>query len=128
MAALAGAGHAMPQPLQLSTSLLVLASQPFLGSMSQSVKPGLHADTAHLPAEHSMIALGAAHTLPQAPQLRASALVGFSQPFLTSWSQSPKPALHLATTHVPKLQPGVPLDAAGHALPQPPQFITSVWV
>src|SRR5262245_61823378 len=89
ISALAGAGHLMPQPLQLSTSLLVLASQPVLGSMSQSVKPGLHAETTQAPLAHSMIAFCAAHTLPQTPQLRASALVAFSQPFLTSRSQSP---------------------------------------
>src|SRR5207249_4782044 len=99
-----------------------------LGSMSQSVKPLLHAETTHAPDLQSMSAFTPAHTMPQAPQLRTSALVAFSQPFFGSWSQSPKPALHLDTTHMPETQPAMPFCAAGQATPHMEQFLASVCV
>jgi len=73
---------------QCSGSLVRSTSQPFFGSPSQSPKPAGQSLTPHLPCAQNAVPLPAAHSLPQAPQLRTSLSVFSSQPFLRSSSQS----------------------------------------
>jgi hypothetical protein len=62
-----GAGHALPQRPQCAMAVLVLASQPLAGLMSQSPKPALQVNP-HVPETHEGVALAAVHVRPHAPQ------------------------------------------------------------
>ncbi len=57
--------------------------------------------------------------------MRTALLVLVSQPLAGLPSQSPKPALQLATVHAPAAQPATPL-AAAQPRPQAPQCDTVV--
>jgi hypothetical protein len=70
-------GHGLrqwaPQAPQFDGSFVTFASQPVLGSTSQSTHPGSHASSAHAPPMHCTLACAAsAQALPQAPQFCVS--------------------------------------------------------
>jgi len=124
--ALAPDGHCPRQAPQWASLVAVLASQPFMGSSSQSAKPVAHARV-HRPAVQVAVALGrAAHSLPHAPQCITTVEVSVSHPLEATASQLPWPTLHAATAHWPPTQPGVPL-AIVQTRPHAPQFMASVW-
>ena len=54
-------GHASPQLPQFWGSTGREASQPFIASPSQSVKPASHTSTAQIPASHAAVAFGSEH-------------------------------------------------------------------
>jgi hypothetical protein len=117
-------GQTLPHVLQLFTSELTFASQPFAGLLSQSLKPALHAGT-QTPPVHCVVPCPFVHASPQAPQF-AVVLSGVSQPLRVSPSQLPKPELHVG------LQPP-PTHAVGpfklvQGCPQPPQCAVVDWV
>jgi hypothetical protein len=82
-----GQAKAVPQPPQLLTSVLMLTSQPSLGLLLQSRKPGLQLAITQLRAEHIGTALESEQTLPQPPQLLTSLLMSTksSLPALVVW-------------------------------------------
>jgi hypothetical protein len=79
----------------------VSVSQPLAGFMSQSAKPALHDPTVHTPMTHVAVALTSEHARPHIPQWSTLTRVSTSQPLAGFMSQSAKPALQLATVHVP---------------------------
>ena len=118
---------AEPQPPQWFGSLVVLTSQPFATSMSQSAKPVLHELMAQLELLQTGVALGVVHALPQVPQLLRSLAVWISQPFEATWSQSAKPALHDPMAQLELLQVAVALGSV-HTVLQAPQLLGSLVV
>jgi len=118
---------AEPQPPQWFGSLVVLTSQPFATSMSQSAKPALHDAMAQLELLQTGVALGVVHALPQVPQLLRSLVVWISQPFDATLSQSAKPALHEPMAHIELLQAAVALGSV-HTLLHVPQLLGSLVV
>jgi hypothetical protein len=118
-------GHAMPHDPQLLTSPSTLTSHPVAAAPSQSVNPLLQTNL-HVADEHAGDALGReGHIAPHIPQFRASLAKSASQPLAPLPSQSPKPPRH-RYAHVPPLHREVALFGTGHAIPQVPQFDTSV--
>src|SRR5579872_2211220 len=116
-----------PHAPQLAWFVFVFTSHPSNGSPLQSRKPGLHAPTVHVPPLHAGVLFPTLHALPHPPQLFGSVPVLSSQPSAGFPLQSPKPALHVPTVHVPPLQPGVSF-CTGHDLPHPPQLAGSAFV
>jgi hypothetical protein len=90
-------------------------------------KAPVHAATLHTPLLHVELAFAAVHTFPQVPQLFTSVLLLISQPFAAMPSQFAKPALQVATAHVPAVHEGVPF-AVLQVSPQVPQLPTDVSV
>ena len=111
--------HVVAHVPQCSTLLDVFVSQPFAGLPSQSPKPALHAPRTQAPPLHDALALGNAQAWPQIPQFAALVPRSVSQPFAALPSQSPCPAGHIPTAHVPPLQIA---PVAVHACPQLPQL------
>lgn len=99
-----------------------LVSQPLALSPSQFPKPALHVPMAHAPPVQFAAALANEQLRPHAPQCERLVLVFVSQPLPELRSQSPVPAGHEPTPHVPLLQMA---PAAVHAFPQVPQLFTS---
>jgi hypothetical protein len=122
-----GIEHTLPHAPQLAGFVCVLTSQPLAALMSQSAKPILQLATRHVPAAHAGAPLGVEHTLPHAPQLDAFVCVLTSQPLAGFRSQSAKPALQLATAHIPAAHAGVPF-AIAQVLPHEPQLAAFVCV
>lgn len=60
--------------------VLVLISQPSVGTLLQSAKAPLQLPTAHAPAWHAAVAFGSEHALPHPPQWLTLVLVFTSQP------------------------------------------------
>jgi hypothetical protein len=122
-----GALHAVPHPPHRMGLVRVSASQPFIAFMSQSAKPASQV-TPQVPIAHVAVARApAGQALPQRPQFAALVAVFASQPLAAIMSQSPKPALHIATVQAPAAQPAVPL-AAMQVFPHVPQFIGFICV
>src|SRR5437660_4482184 len=93
------------QPPQLSALVAMLVSQPLAELLSQSAKPGIAAqETPHTPLLQAAVPLTTVHLCPQLPQLLTSVPVGVSQPLANCWSQSPKPALHVAILQTAPMQ------------------------
>jgi hypothetical protein len=67
--------HAVPQPPQLFTSLVVLISQPSEAVLLQSAYPVAHDAMAHADDVHVAVAFAKLHTWPQLPQLFTSFVV-----------------------------------------------------
>lgn len=118
--------HCVPHPPQFEF-VWRLVSQPVAYERSQSAKPGLHDEIAHMPLLHAAVPFAAKHTTPHAPQLFGSELSVASHPLAALPSQSPLPAKHTATPQLPFTQVGEP-PIAGHAWPHDPQFCTFVFV
>src|SRR5262245_29370237 len=98
----------MPQPAQFIASALVFTSQPLANSLSQSAKPALHDDTAHLPALHPGRPLAAGpHGIRQPPQLATSLPRSASHPSAGFTLQSAKPASQASMTQLPPAQAGL---------------------
>jgi hypothetical protein len=70
--ALAGAGHALPQRLQLVADVRVSVSQPLARLPSHSAKPALHAKLQTRATQLAVPLAGAAHAVPHAPQCAGS--------------------------------------------------------
>jgi hypothetical protein len=66
------------------------------------------------------------HTVPHWPQLFGSTERAASHPSAAMLSQSVQPMSHMPTVHLPPAQPAVAWGTT-QTLPQPPQFIGSVW-
>jgi hypothetical protein len=107
-----------PQPPQ-SESVVVLVSQPSMGSALQSSQPALQAIEQE-PRVHDGAPLVLEQTLPQAPQLLTLVSVETSQPLDGMVSQSSYPTLHPERAQVPVEQSEVALDRL-HGVPQLPQ-------
>ncbi len=121
-----GNEHVKPHAPQLDGSDVTLCSQPFDATRSQSPVPAGHiVPTTHAPP--AQMVPTAVHATPQAPQLPALESRLVSQPFAALPSQSPKPALHAPSRHVPALHAAVAF-AKVHTVPQLPQFAGSVAV
>jgi hypothetical protein len=112
--------QARPQAPQWAFETARLTSQPLAGLPSQSAKSVLHAPTAHAPLTHTAVALGRVHAPPQRPQCATLVRRSTSQPLAGLPSQSPKPALHAATTQPPAAHAAVALGST-QALPHTPQ-------
>ncbi|MEZ4393138.1 MAG: hypothetical protein R3A48_18785 [Polyangiales bacterium] len=117
--ALAGA-QARPQAPQLARLVRVSVSQPFIATPSQSAKPAAQLATAQRPASQLAVALGSVQVAPQAPQCARAVLTSVSQPLVASPSQSPRPALQVATAQTPARQVALPPETA-HAFRHAPQ-------
>jgi hypothetical protein len=100
-------------------SLLRLASQPLLGSLSQSAKPAAQVYV-HAPAAHDAVALGrSAQAMPQPPQWAVLVWVLASQPLPGVLSQSANGAVHAPTAHTPLLHMAIALGTS-QRLPHAP--------
>jgi len=97
----------MPQAPQFDGSFAMLASQPVLGSVSQSTHPGSHASSSHAPPAHAAIACASTQALPQAPQCCV---------LLARSAQTPEHGAS-PTGHVPPLPP--PPCAPAPPIPPP---------
>lgn len=118
------AGHTVLQAPQFSGELSA-ASQPLLGSPSQSPKPASHAPLRHWPVLQSPVACASAHGWLQAPQSLA-VLSDFSQPSAADWLQSAKPGVHCCMTQPPSPQLAWATFASlVQSLPQLPQLCAS---
>ena len=117
----------MPQPPQWLGSPAVLTSHPSLGMPLQSMNPKSQAAMPQTPATQAEMALAAAQTWPQAPQLLVSVKTFTSQPSLTEPLQFANPLLqimeplqtpllHVAPTALGTLQ-AVPSGAGGFEQP-----------
>lgn len=114
----AGVEQLTPHPPQLRGSALMFAHTPEqLESEPQSL--------VHVPPAHRY---PAAQARPQAPQSVSDVSRPVSQPFEATPSQSPKPAAHVVTRHVPAAHPATATLGSEHAIPQPPQWELSVSV
>lgn len=116
-AALARAGHAMPQLPQCIAESFRLLSQPLEKRRSQSPKPMLQLAIVHAPMVHWGVALAGAFVpvqlAPQRPQFVSLVLRLASQPFSRLPSQSPNPAAH-RRPQVPRSQTAVPFAWSAH--------------
>jgi hypothetical protein len=112
--------HGAAQAPQCINEVFVSVSQPFRTSPSQLPNPALHAAMLHVPPLHDPVAFAGMHGAAQAPQCINERVVSVSQPFRTSPSQLPNPALHAAMPHVPPLHDGVARSST-QGMPQPPQ-------
>jgi hypothetical protein len=117
--------HGWPQPPQLLALVLVLASQPFDGLLSQLANPALQVGMQE-PAVQTVVPFAFVHELPQVPQFARVVFRLVSQPVEASPSQLPKPELQ-AMEHAPSEQLGVPLVPL-QDVPHAPQFATVVSV
>jgi len=120
------ARHALPQRPQFERLFVRGVSQPLEALPSQFAKPSIHGPPTQRPASHRCaLTPRAMHGRPHAPQLHASVSTSASQPLAAFMSQSPKPGrvAHPGTPHVPATQTPATPDAAGHALPQRPQWL-----
>ena len=120
--------HAVSHAPQLALSVRVSTSQPLAGLRSQSAKPVAQAITAQAPTAQVAVALGSAHTRPQAPQLDALVLRSVSQPLVARPSQSPKPAVQREGVPIPPAQPCAATLASAQTVPQAPQLVGSMAV
>jgi hypothetical protein len=85
-------GQTLPHVVQLLASMLVLTSQPLVGSPSQSAKGGVHVPTMQAPPLQVEVACGKLHGVSHAPQWSESVFRFVSQPFVASPSQLPLPS------------------------------------
>jgi hypothetical protein len=81
----------------------------------------LQVEIEHVPVEQVAVEFESAQVEPQVPQL-LSVRVDVSQPLLSTPSQFPKPALHVAMAQLPVLQVAVAL-VRPQVPPQTPQFV-----
>jgi hypothetical protein len=100
-------------------------SQPFAAAPSQLSRPVSQAASAHTPLRHAPVPPENTQPLLHMPQCAALDERSVSQPLAALPSQSPKPALQRARAHAPAAQAATPLGKV-HALPQRPQWATSV--
>jgi hypothetical protein len=110
------AGHAAPHAPQFIALDRVSASQPLVGSRSQSAKPAAHAPIPHVPIVHEAAAfIGAGQARPHAPQ------------FITSVCTSKQLAPHmiLGAGQSERHAPATHTCPAAQAAPHAPQFIGS---
>jgi hypothetical protein len=107
-----------PQPPQFA-SVFNGVSQPFVTSPSQLPKPPSHVG-AHTPPLHAIAPWSFVHGRSQPPQCPVDVNVFTSQPVAGSPSQSPRPASHASTAHVPVSHVSVAKGSA-HVTPQAPQ-------
>src|SRR4051812_27809851 len=90
------AAQAIPQPLQLLTSLVVLVSQPSAAPFMQSANPRLQIPMPHVePAQAGRPLATGPHTMLHAPQLLGSLSMAVSQPSVAPFWQSRNPELHI---------------------------------
>jgi len=108
--------QAMPQPPQFLGSLFVLISQPSIGLLLQSLKPGLQDWMAQAPDWQAGVALLTEQTMPQPPQFLVSVWV-FTQAPLHSTCP-----LGQGIVQTPRLQLVPCLQTEPHA----PQLLGSV--
>jgi hypothetical protein len=118
--------HARPHIPQCAAVVARFTSHPSAGLALQSPKPALQT-VVQRPTMHVAVAFCARHTLPQTPQLVALVRTSVSQPFAGLLSQSAKPALQLATEHIPPAHAAVALGRL-HARPHIPQLVAVVRV
>jgi hypothetical protein len=111
--------HAMPQPPQLFTSVVVVVSQPLPALPSQSPLPAAHIDTPHTLLTQAGVPPCGGQTIPHALQLLTFDVVLISHPLVTLLSQFAKPTLHWIE-HIPPMHDAVPLFVL-HAAPHEPQ-------
>src|SRR5689334_389071 len=109
-------------------SVVMGVSQPFAAARSQLSKPAWQAPRPHVPDEQTDAALGNEQTWPHAPQFAGSVALPTSQPSLRLLLQSANPAPQALIAQAPLTQATVALGAIPQAVPQAPQFITSLAV
>jgi len=115
-----------PQAPQLATLVVTLTSQPSSCLLPlQSANPATHEPVHEPPVQPGLATWFAEQTTPQAPQFATLVATLISQPLELERSQSAKPALQDAILQAPFWQLGALLGKL-HAVPQPPQFATSV--
>jgi hypothetical protein len=119
-----GKAQAFPQEPQLAGSEVVSTSHPFVGSPSQSAKPGAQASVQALAVQVGLAFASAGHATPQPPQLAGSEVMSTSHPFVGTPSQSAKPGAQ-ASVHTLAAQLGLAFGPPAHEMPQPPQFCGS---
>ncbi len=110
-AALAAAAHGLAHAPQWAALARVSTSQPFIGLMSQSAKPGSQVSPQRPAAQAGDDPGALGHCIPQPPQCAAVARVSTSQPLPIVPSQSAKPALQ-ALPQRPSAQRAAALGAA----------------
>jgi hypothetical protein len=123
--AFGGVAHALPQLEQLLADVPRLVSHPSKTVPLQSPNPLLHANP-HRPAVHVAIAFArAAHAVAHVPQFDTELRRSTSHPFAALPSQSPNPAEHPVTAHVPATHADIAL-ARSQVRPHIPQFAGAV--
>ena len=81
----------------------------------------------HTPAVHvALPPAGVAHAWPHAPHWPTSVCRFDSQPFVASWSQSPRPVAQ-DFPHTPAVHCALPPTGVAHEVPQAPQRDASFW-
>ena len=99
-----GVLQALPHEPQFAVDVVVLVSQPFDATWSQSWKPELQLAIVHCPALQVGVALGRVQTSLQPPQLVGSVFVLTLQPVVYLPSQFAKPALQGPRLQMPEAQ------------------------
>jgi len=120
---LATGGQTSEQAPQFSRSLVVSVHVGPQHICPAGQPPAPHGPRQR-PAEHRSLA---PHARPHAPQLAGSLPRLVSHPDRGLRSQSAKPGAQ-RRPHAPPEQIGLPLITGGHALPHPPQLVTSMVV
>jgi hypothetical protein len=100
------APHCTPHWPQFIGSLSVLASQPFVGSWSQSAHGAMQTSTWQWPPAHRGVACWTSQTLPHPPQFATLTSVCVSQPSVPPIKQSDQPGSHEPTPQTPSLHAG----------------------
>jgi hypothetical protein len=121
--------HVVPHAPQLSTSVLVLISQPLVCLLlSQSAKPVLQTPAEQLELLHARVMFCVEQTMPQPPHASALLVVFVSQPSVRLLLlQSAKPVVQTPISHEPLTQ--VRAMFVGEQAPeQLPQLSTSLFV
>jgi hypothetical protein len=114
--------HALPQAPQWLTSEARVTSQPSPSAPLQLARPAVQTAAEHAPA---MQVRPPVQTNPQAPQLLPSLVLSISQPLAALPSQLLKPVAQVST-QAPAAHEAALLAPEGHALPQVPQWPTSL--
>jgi hypothetical protein len=119
--ACAAGGHTLPHVMQFAGSLLV-SVQPEVHIIDGGAQDATHMCPPMLAAQSGV---GVMHRMPQEPHVSDTERLA-SHPFVSSESQSPKPASQMFT-HIPSLQLRVAfVGAAPQALPHVPQLVSVV--
>ena len=124
MHATAAAGHAVPQPPQLASEVVVSVSQPLVRSASQSPRPVLHTPRQTLFWHTTELDWGneSGQRMPHAPQFVALFVVLTSHPFAYMLSQFAKPAVQIGRQVPVVHSPPNEFGTVPHTVPHAPQF------
>jgi hypothetical protein len=119
-------GHVRPHPAQFFASLVVLISQPFPASLSQSANPVVQDDTPQVDPAHASTALFVLHGLVQLPQWVGSFVVFTHTAVLPVPQSVANAALLQVMPQAVPLQVALPFMGAGQAVHDVPHEFVEV--